>query len=511
MSEKNIQSDASVKVKNAISKLNHSKILNFDEDNKVSTGKDINTKITTLDSDLAQLRAELSTINSSVEEGLDRLGDTDTDLTAKVSETYKRLGEIDNAYKSLIEISSRIDNDLQKLNGDISDVAVQTATGIKSLKQSTVTQSNEFTQKNNQVVSRVNHLVETSKLTNEMMYKNIQSAAERMLLIEKNIVAQIENLSSSTKDKTESIVSAVDQNKAKILKLQSVDEAIIRRATTLEITTTELSVKGQYIDSSVEQLQISSDALSVSINELSKRTGALEALTGRHASLIDGLQKGSADIVAKLMTLSVREKKHFNVVLISFLLLFVASAVMYFSQQSQLDLKFVKQNDMLGKQVTGVQQKQAGVNDAVEGSLAVLENRIQQVAYELNSVQDQTDSIEGRVNQSSMIDQIGDDNIIHGPQWIVGLSPDNFTVQLAYAEDKAALYEIAQRYNFYLQDTLSYFVANEKGVEKYILLSGSYTTQQLAESAVDSMPGYIDMQQPVIRKIATVQKYIAAL
>ncbi|MFV2004234.1 MAG: SPOR domain-containing protein, partial [Gammaproteobacteria bacterium] len=130
---------------------------------------------------------------------------------------------------------------------------------------------------------------------------------------------------------------------------------------------------------------------------------------------------------------------------------------------------------------------------------------------ELNSVQDQTDSIEGRVNQSSMIDQIGDDNIIHGPQWIVGLSPDNFTVQLAYAEDKAALYEIAQRYNFYLQDTLSYFVANEKGVEKYILLSGSYTTQQLAESAVDSMPGYIDMQQPVIRKIATVQKYIAAL
>ncbi|MFV2004545.1 MAG: hypothetical protein ACC650_05025, partial [Gammaproteobacteria bacterium] len=195
MSEKNIQSDTSVKVKNAISKLNHSKILNFDEDNKVSTGKDINTKITTLDSDLAQLRAELSTINSSVEEGLDRLGDTDTDLTAKVSETYKRLGEIDNAYKSLIEISSRIDNDLQKLNGDISDVAEQTATGIKSLKHSTVTQSNEFTQKNNQVVSRVNHLVETSKLTNEMMYKNIQSATERMLLIEKNIVAQIENLS----------------------------------------------------------------------------------------------------------------------------------------------------------------------------------------------------------------------------------------------------------------------------------------------------------------------------
>ena len=108
MSSKNKQLESTEKVDEAISKYNDSKLLQFDENNTVSSGNDINAKITSLDTDLAHLRNELGSINNSVEEGLDRLGDTDTDLTAKVSETYKRLGEIDNAYKSLLEISSEI-------------------------------------------------------------------------------------------------------------------------------------------------------------------------------------------------------------------------------------------------------------------------------------------------------------------------------------------------------------------------------------------------------------------
>ena len=92
MSSKNIQIDTAIDVDEIVPENNASPLLEFDENNTASTGKDINNKISSLDTDLAQLRAELLTINNSVEEGLDRLGDTDTDLTAKVSETYKRLG-----------------------------------------------------------------------------------------------------------------------------------------------------------------------------------------------------------------------------------------------------------------------------------------------------------------------------------------------------------------------------------------------------------------------------------
>jgi chromosome segregation ATPase len=506
---------------------NAARVLKFDETNAVTPAKDINYKITSLDTDLAQLRAELASINNSVEEGLDRLGDTDSDLTAKVSETYKRLGEIDNAYKALLQISSRIDNDIQRLNGDVSVVAEQSASGIKNLEQSTIAQSNDFAQKNQQVVSKVNQLVETSKLTSNMLNQNIQSTTEKMLQVEKSLIAQIESLSSSTKDKTEAIENTVDQNRAKILKLQSVDEAIIRRATTLEISSAELSVKSQHLDASVDQLQLTTESLSHGITQLRERTKELELLTANHGTLIGGLQKATADLTDRLTALAGIERKHFNIFTVGFVFLLVVTAVLYFMQQNQFDanvLRSAERNTVVDNQVASLQQIQSSVTAETKDSLATLENKIAQVSatiqdeikkeiaqvdHTLKDVQDQVQSVEGRVNQASPFSQMGDDNIIHGAQWIAALPQQNFTVQLAYVDSKTALFEIAQRYNTYLKDSLSYFAVSDNGKTKYVLLSGNYATQQQANTAIQDMPRYIEMQQPVVRKLVTVQKYIA--
>jgi chromosome segregation ATPase len=493
-----------------------SKLITFDENNTVNTGKDINRKITALDADLEQLRAELSSINSSVEEGLDRLGDTDTDLTAKVSETYKRLGEIDNAYKALLEISSRIDSDIQKLNGDVSTVAEQSATGIKTLEQSTIAQSNEFTHKNEQVVSRVNHLVETSKMTGDLLSQKIQATTEKMLQFETKVVAEIESLASNTKDKTETIATAVESNKAKILKLQSVDEAIIKRATTLEISSAELTVKSQDIQASVEQLKLSANYLSTGLDELRDKTRALEDITHNHGSLITGLQRAGAELSDKLALLAGRENKHFNILAASFLLLLVVTAAIYFYQQNQFDVTEAK--------VASLQQAQTETSSTTSGSLTALENKIDQVNTtmqremdkkvaliddKLQNIQDEVQSVEARLSNDSPFSQIGNDNIIHGAQWINALPAQNFTVQLAFVDTKNAMYELAQYYNAYLRDSLSYFEVADKGIMKYVLLSGNYTTQQQASAKIESMPRYIDMQKPVVRKLDDVQRYIS--
>jgi len=505
MSSEEVQVSASTKINQSAEKYKDSKLLKFD-DKEVSTGRDINTKITALDSDLTSLRAELGAINNSVEEGLDRLSDTDSDLTAKVSETYKRLGEIDNSYKALLEISSRIDNDIKKLNGDVNVVAQQSETSIKSLEQSTVSKTNEFAHKNQQVVTRVKQLVETSKLTSEMMNQSIHVATDKMLQIEKNVVEQIEVLSNTTQDN-------ITQSKAKILKLQSVDEAIIRRATTLEITTAELTVKGQYLDSSVEQLHISADQLSNSIVDLKNRTLALEERTDKHGSLIDDLQETDKNIGNIVMLLADREKKHFNIAAVGFLLLIVVTVVVYFSQKNQFDSneeKFAERSKQLDKQVADIQLAQESSIAEVSESLSVLENEIQQANHEMVDLQDHVQSVDGRLNQSSPLSHIGDDNIIHGEQWISALPATAYVVQLAYVENKDVMFEIADRYNFQLKESLSYFEANDDVVVKYVLLSGNYATMQDAALAVESMPSYIDMQKPMIRKLKTVQDYIAA-
>jgi hypothetical protein len=516
MSAKNLPVNTPVTSQDPTVDSKKSKLLKFDENNTVSPGKDINVKITTLDTDLAQLRMELGIINNSVEEGLDRLGDADTDLTAKVAETYKRLGVIDNAYKSLLEISSRIDTDIQKLNGDVSSVAEQSASGIKNLEQSTIAQSHEFTQKNQQVASRVNQLVETSKLTSELLGQKIQATTDNMLQFEKSIVAEIENLSSTTKEKTGSLENSIDSNKAKILKLQSVDEAIIRRATTLEISSAELTVISQQLEASTDQLQHSASELSTGLNVLQRRTQALEDLINSHGSLIGGLQKATSDITAKLAALAGRETKHFNITIAGFLLLLVVTAVIYVVQQDQFGL-----ND---SQIAGLQQTQKDSAIIVGDSLTALDSKIAlvsavlqdeikkevaQLDYKMQTVKDQVQSVNGRLSQSSPFSQIGDDNIIHGAQWIAELPEENFIVQLAYTDNINALYEIAQSYNYYLKDVLSYFEVDDNGTAKYVLLSGNYATRKQAIAAIGSMPRYIDMQQPLVRELEVIQKHIA--
>jgi len=512
MSKKNKQLESSEKVNDAISRYSDSKLIKFDENNTVTPGKDINAKITSLDTDLAHLRNELGSINSSVEEGLDRLGDTDTDLTAKVSETYKRLGEIDNAYKSLLEISSRIDRDIGKLNGDVSSVAEESASGIKNLEQSNIAQSHEFTQKNQLVASRVSQLVETSKLTNDLLEQKIHTTTESILHIEKRIVAEIENLSSLTGEKTKSIESSVDSNKAKILKLQSVDEAIIRRATTLEITSAELNVSSQRLDASVEQLELSSNVLTNGIDTLKERTSELEKLTSNHGILIGGLQKAGAELSDKIVALTDRENKRFNIVSAGFLLLLVVTAVIYFAQQNQFetnDATIAERSEIVDHKFVSLQQSQAVSTEATNNSLATLEDKIAQVDYKIQGMKDQVQSVEGRLSQSSPFSGIGDDNILHGSQWIAELPKENFVVQLAYIADKETMYEVAQRYNHYLKDSLSYFEVEKDGITKYVLLSGNYATQDKALSAVDSLPAYIDMQRPQIKNIETIQSFIA--
>jgi predicted nuclease with TOPRIM domain len=348
-----------------------------------------------------------------------------------------------------------------------------------------------------------------------------------MLEFESKVIAEIESLASNTNDKTEAIKTSVETNKAKILKLQSVDEAIIKRATTLEISSAELTVKNQEIQASIAQLKSSANYLSTGLDELRDKTRALEDITHNHGSLITGLQRAGAELSDKLALLAGRESKHFNIFAVSILLLFIVTVAIYFYQQNQFDVtdtKIAVNSEKVDVQIASLQQAQAETSSVTSGSLTALENKIDQlnttikqemdkevalIDNKLKNMQDEVQSVEARFTNDSPFSQIGNDNIIHGAQWISALPAQNFTVQLAYVDSKNAMYELAAYYNTYLRDSLSYFEIEDKGTTRYVLLSGNYTTKQQASAKIESMPRYIDMQKPVVRKLDDVQRYIS--
>ncbi len=206
----------------------------------------------------------------------------------------------------------------------------------------------------------------------------------------------------------------------------------------------------------------------------------------------------------------------------------IATAVIYFSQQSQFniaDTKISERSEIVDSEIVILQQAQMSSAAAANESLVELESKVAElntamqeeiskeialVDNKVQNMQDQVRSVDARLTNDSPFSQIGNDNIIHGAQWIAQLPSQNFTVQLAFVDDINTMYELAQRYNYYLNNSLSYFeVNNGKEKTKYVLLSGNYATQQQAMAQIRSMPGYIAMQRPVVKSLDDVQKYIA--
>ncbi len=488
---------------------------------------DINTKISALEQGLGQLNAELGSINASVEEGLDRLGDTDIDLTAKVSETYKRLGEIDNAYKALINISTKMDTALLKITQGVSDVAEQSANGLKNLAQTSVEKSNALAERNQHVVARVNSLVETSRTTNEQLKEGVRNNTENILSVEKKLIEEIEVLAKVTQCHADTADQEVVSNKARVLKLQKVDEAVMRRATVLEITSSELSAKTTKISASIQHLEDKSAYLTEKVVDLIVHVQTLQDKSDVHTGLIKGLKSNLSGLAESLLALTHLQRKHFRVMSAAFLVALFAIAGLYFYQHTALQKEAAQntqrasnlsqkittlraQNSATSAGVSQLNSRVAMLDDNLKVNLNKLNQQVKQNLNHLNhkiaGMEDQVQSLGGRVNTRLMMADIGSDNMIHGKQWLAGQPADNFVIRLAAVTDKNKLYEIAQQYNYYLKDTLSYYTSTHNQRITYTLLYGSYTSQQQAMQALENLPRYIGLHQPDLGQFKYIQQ-----
>ena len=466
--------------------------------------KDINAKIGLLEASLGELQTELDVINKSVDAGLERLSDSDLDLTSKVSETYKRLGEIDNTYRALSTISDNIDSEVKKLTTEIEDVASQSATDLEN-------HNSQFTEQHEQLVERVNSLVRHSHETNSQLTQNIKDNTSALLKLEKELVAEINSLASTTKERSDDIEKELECSKARILQLQSVDDALEKRAASLETTAADLTQKGKALGTSIDLLDMRTDELSAIVDKLLEDSE-------KHSSLISALQDKSVELAVSIKALAGTENKHFKILSGFLLVAILAIASLYFYHQSEMSHDVIvtaERTQVVDQHISSLQQgnmKSAVTLAEVQDNLVALNDRLDDEVTTLNgklqAMDDQAQTLDGRISNMSPFSQIGSDNVIHGPQWLAQQPADNFAIQVASVTDKKDLYDIAERYNHYLKDVLSYYTDKSGQAEKYVLVSGGYASEREAAAVISRLPRYVNFQRPALARMAEVQKQL---
>jgi len=493
---------------------------NIAADPVIGHAKDINTRINQLDSSLGELNHELEAIRASVEDGLDRLGDKDLDLTSKVSDTYKRLGELDNTYKSLIDISSSIDDEITKLTGDISQVASRSSAELEKLEATSEVHNTYHAQQNESLVKRLDRLVSDSHDANKNIQLSVKDVHETMVIAEQKLVAEIDTLANSTQQRDEILAKNIDlanyeieSSKARIIKLQSVDEALDRRAVQLEFTAIKLKDRSKALDTSVELLQTRTNVLSKSVDKLEAHTKNLQTESDKHGSSI-------AENAKNLFELAGTERKHFRAIAASLLLIVIAGTGLFYYQANEngsvalqmaertrvVDADIAGLSDVSGQSDAHLNKAIAVVNRQLTDRVESLSSKLADVDRDMQKLDDQAQSLDGRLSLVAPLDDFGGDNIVHGARWLSELPADKFIIRLATVTDRKELIEIAQRYNRYLTQPVAYYTdANGR----YVMFYGEFDSGYAANRVLRNMPHRINWQRPEIRSVASVQKLIA--
>ncbi len=463
------------------------------ETRTIGQATDINAKIGLLENSLSDLQTELDAINRSVDQGLERLNDSDLDLTSKVTETYKRLGEIDNTYKALSSISENIDKEVRKLTVEIEEVATQSATDLES-------HNVQMTEQHEQLVARVNDLVAHSHETNSQLAQSIKDNTDAVLKLEKELVAEIDALASSTSERHDDLEKQLEASKARILQLQAVDDALEKRAASLETTAARLTQAGKELEASIGLLDIRADELSNVVDKLLEDSE-------KHFSLIGTLQDKSVELAMSMRALAGTENRHFKILSGLLALAILAISGLFFYHQSEMShdaMVTAERTGVVDQQIAGLQQDDL----RSAATLAEVQDNLVAMSEKLQAMTDQADSLDGRISSMSPSSRIGRSNVIHGPQWLSRQPADQYAIQVAAFTDKKAMYDIAQRYNRYLNDELSYYTVKSGLVDKYVLVSSGYATESEADAVLWQLPRRVSFQRPEKTRISEIQQRI---
>lgn len=486
---------------------------------------EINKQMSALEGSISTLTKKLNTTNKQVKSDVDRLTTSDAEITDKVADTYKQLAVIETTFSDLSKQSNKITTDLKKVNNTIKAFEKTSTEALNTAIDNQSEVNDEFKLQHEALIKRAEKLSKNAKTISTKLTKSIKENSKALAQLEAKIVTDLESVAQSSESRDEKLDDKINASndqissqKAKMLLMQSVDEALDKRAALLEETSAQLIEDSQNLRDSTEILDVLTSKLSADVDALEMHTARLAQENIEQQGQIDGLQSKTNSIARTLLALATLEKKHFKVLAAGSLLLVLAVIASFFYGEyvrNTEQVVEVQRNEVINEQVANLQNKVEDeqmasqvfyseildlqnnltqVKSELEEKTAIIKSEIiektEKIKAEIVEMNDTVESLDGRVQYLAPLYNFGSDNTIHGSQWLSTLDADKFSIKVATMTDKQGMYEIAQRYNNYFTEELAYFQTDKK--QYTLVYGGNFNDEQQIKDTLRKMPSYIN-------------------
>ncbi len=465
---------------------------------------EINKQMKSVEDSISKLDKKLNQTNKQIKTDINQLTQSDAEITDRVTQTYKQLGVIEGNFQDLNKQSTKISSDLKKLNNTIQSLEKSSE---KALNEAIDTQSavnDEFRQTHADLIQRAEKLSKKATTISSKITKSIKENSQALAELEAKIVTELETIASNSEqrasrldDKIQSNTEDLNSQKAKLMLMQSVDEALDKRASALETTSAKLIEESANLKKSSEMLDVLTAKLSADVEALELHTAKLAQQNIQQQGFIESLHEKTSALGQNLLALATLEKKHFRYFAATSLLLILAIVGLFvygeymrtteFSAETQRNVQVESQVGEIQSQVRQEQVESQKLNQEI----ATLQTNITEIQQQMQGMNDQVESLDGRVQYLAPLYNFGSDNTIHGSQWMSQLDPEKFSIKIATVSDKQQLYDIAQRYNHYFKQELAYF-ANAEQQQFTLIYGGDFDSEQQVSELLRRMPTYMN-------------------
>lgn len=475
--------------------------------NKENQVLEINKQMKSVEETISKLDKKLNQTNKQIKTDISHLTQSDAEITDRVTQTYKQLGAIEETFKELNKQSTKIGSDLKKVTSTIQALEKSSE---KALNEAIDTQSavnDEFRQTHADIIERAEKLSKKATTISSKLTKSIKENSKALAELEARIVMELETIAHDSEHRDSRLNDNIQANaedlknqKAKLMLMQSVDEALDKRASALETTAAQLIDESANLKKSSEMLDILTAKLSADVEALELHTAKLAQQNIQQQGFIESLHEKTSALGQSLLSLATLEKKHFRnlaatslLLLLAIIGLFVYGEYMRTTELSAETQRNAQVENQIGE-IQNVARQEQIESQKLTQTIAVLQTNITEIKQQMQGMNDQVESLDGRVQYLAPLYNFGSDNTIHGSQWMSQLDPEKFSIKIASVSDKQQLYDIAQRYNHYFKQELAYF-ASVDGQQFTLIYGGNFDSEQQINELLRRMPAYMNGQR----------------